>query len=96
MNRRSKFETRISPHPPLSPQRLCHNEENTMFVILNPSPFVILSETKGLDFRLRVNSVKNLIISTESIIEILRLSPQNDITTQSLRKGCDDRRGFRK
>jgi hypothetical protein len=55
-----------------------------MFVILNPSPFVTLSETKGLDFRLRVNSVKNLIISTESIIEILRLTPQNDITTQSL------------
>jgi hypothetical protein len=32
-----------------------------------------------------LNEVKNLIISTESIIEILRLSPQNDITTQSLR-----------
>ncbi len=31
-----------------------------------------------------LNEVKNLIISTESIIEILRLSPQNDITTQSL------------
>ena len=28
--------------------------------------------------------VKNLIISTESIVEILRLMPQNDITTQSL------------
>ncbi len=31
-----------------------------------------------------LNEVKNLIISTESIREILRLSPQNDITTQSL------------
>ena len=30
-----------------------------------------------------LNEVKNLMISTESIIEILRLSPQNDITTQS-------------
>ncbi len=54
-----------------------------MFVILNPSPPVTLSEAKGLGSCLRVNSVKNLIISTESIIEILRLSPQNDITTQS-------------
>ena len=32
-----------------------------------------------------LNEVKNLIISTESIIDILRLSPQNDITTQSRR-----------
>ena len=31
-----------------------------------------------------LNEVKNLMISTESIIEILRLSPQNDIATQSL------------
>jgi len=31
-----------------------------------------------------LNEVKNLMISSESIIEILRLSPQNDITTQSL------------
>jgi hypothetical protein len=34
-----------------------------------------------------LNEVKNLIISTESIIEILRLMPQNDITTQSRRGG---------
>ena len=32
-----------------------------------------------------LNEVKNLIISTESIIEILRLTPQNDIETQSRR-----------
>jgi len=38
---------------------------------------------------LRAGSVKNLIISTESIIEILRLSPQNDITTQSLAGECN-------
>ncbi len=31
-----------------------------------------------------LNEVKNLIISTESIREILRLSPQNDIATESL------------
>jgi hypothetical protein len=31
-----------------------------MVVILNPSPFVTLSEAKGLDYRLRINSVKNL------------------------------------
>ncbi len=30
-----------------------------------------------------LNEVKNLIISTESIIEILRLPPQDDIATQS-------------
>jgi hypothetical protein len=30
-------------------------------VILNPSLFVTLSETKGLDFGLRVNSVKDLM-----------------------------------
>ncbi len=30
-----------------------------------------------------LNEVKNLIISTESIIEILRLMPQDDIATQS-------------
>jgi hypothetical protein len=46
-------------------ERLCHNGEFEMIVILN--------------------EVKNLIISTESIIEILRLMPQNDITTQSLK-----------
>ncbi len=55
-------------------------------VILNPSP-VIPSEAKNLDFELRAGSVKDLIISTESIREILRLTPQNDITTQSLVKG---------
>jgi hypothetical protein len=33
-----------------------------MFVILNPSPCVTLSEAKGLGFRLRVNSVK-LVLS---------------------------------
>ena len=40
-----------------------------MFVIPNPA----------------LGGMKNLIISTESIREILRLTPQNDITTQSLR-----------
>ena len=54
---------------------VCHSE---------PFAPVTLSEAKGLDIWLRVNSVKNLMISTESIIEILRLSPQNDIVTQSL------------
>jgi hypothetical protein len=32
-----------------------------------------------------LSEAKNLIISNESTTEILRLSPQNDITTQSLR-----------
>jgi hypothetical protein len=32
-----------------------------------------------------LNEVKNLTISTESIIEILRLTPQNDIVTESPR-----------
>jgi len=35
--------------------------QKTLFVILNPSPCVTLSEAKGLAFWLRVNSVKNLI-----------------------------------
>ena len=52
-------------------------------VILSPS-LVILSETKDLGFWLRINSAKNLIISNELTVEILRLSPQNDIKTQSL------------
>jgi hypothetical protein len=30
-----------------------------------------------------LSEAKNLIISTESTIEILRLSPQNDIATQA-------------
>ena len=54
-----------------------------MFVILNPSPFVTLSETKGPDLKLRVNSVKNLMESVTWLAEILRLMPQNDIVTQS-------------
>jgi len=57
------------PDPPLPLKRLCHNEGNAMFVILNPSPCVTLTlsepKGKGLAFWLRVNSVKNLI---ESII----------------------------
>jgi len=56
-----------------------------MFVILNPSPCVTLSEAKGLVFWLRVNSVKNLRESIDYKTEILRLTPQNDITTQSPR-----------
>ncbi|HJX60848.1 MAG TPA: hypothetical protein VJ462_06125 [Thermodesulfobacteriota bacterium] len=55
-----------------------------MLVILNPSP-VILNEVKNLCHWLRVNSVKNLIESIGWKTEILRLMPQNDITTQSLR-----------
>jgi hypothetical protein len=54
-----------------------------MFVILNPSPFVTLSpfaslrinSAKDLAFWLRVNSVKNRMISVESIIEILPCLP---------------------
>ena len=33
-----------------------------------------------------LNEVKNLMILNDSVAEILRLSPQNDITTQSLRR----------
>ena len=74
--------------------RLCRNKGIGVFVILNPSPCVTLSEAKGLAFGLRVNSVKNLMISTESIIEILRLSPQNDITKQSPRGEGEGGDGF--
>jgi hypothetical protein len=52
-----------------------------MLVILNPSPFVTLSEAKGLVRRLRINSVKNLVELIGWKTEILRLLPQNDITT---------------
>jgi len=38
------------PNCPPLPWRLCHNEGNGMFVILNPSPCVTLSEAKGLAF----------------------------------------------
>jgi len=38
------------PNDPPLPWRLCHNEGNGMFVILNPSPCVTLSEAKGLAF----------------------------------------------
>ena len=54
-------------------RRLCHNEGNAMFVILNPSPCVTLSEAKGLAFWLRVNSVKNV---TRSVI----LNPSPSVT----------------
>jgi hypothetical protein len=59
--------------------RLCRNVETAMRVILNPSP-VILSEAKNLDIWLRAGSVKNLIESLGYKTEILRLTPQNDIT----------------
>jgi hypothetical protein len=42
-----------------------------MVVILNPA----------------LGGMKNLMISTKSTIEILRLSPQNDITTQFRMEG---------
>ena len=58
-------------YPPLPPEDCVAIGDLLMVVILNPSAL------------LRMNSVKNLIISTESTIEILRLPPQNDITTQS-------------
>jgi hypothetical protein len=86
---------------PLPLERLCLNVESSNFVILNPSLAVILSpspvtlsETKGLDLwlrinsakdldvRLRVNSVKNLRQSISFKTEILRLTPQNDFATQ--------------
>ena len=53
-----------------------------MPVSVFPLALVILSEAK------------NLIISTESTIEILRLSPQNDITTRLLKEGEGDFRGL--
>ena len=71
---------------------MCHPERS-------PAPHGVQGEAKGLGFRLRVNSVKNL---TRSVIlnevkdlmgsfadaqDRLRLTPQNDIATQSLAKG---------
>jgi len=53
--------------------------QDALFVILNPSPCVNLSEVKGLGFRLRVNSVKNLKNLACYKFEILRFTPQNDI-----------------
>jgi hypothetical protein len=40
-----------------------------------------------------LNEVKNLMNSSESSIEILRLSPQNDITTRFL-TGEDENEGM--
>jgi hypothetical protein len=54
-----------TPHPSLPLKKLCHNEGDAMFVILN--------------------EVKNLIESISYKTEILRLTPQNDIVTQSPR-----------
>src|SRR4030095_11261805 len=50
---------------PRSHRRLCRNDENAAFVILN--------------------EVKNLMDSIRYTTQILRLPPQNDITTQSLK-----------
>ena len=54
-----------NPPSPSFSKRLCRNEGDAMFVILN--------------------EVKNLIESISYRAEILRLAPQNDITTQSIR-----------
>ena len=45
--------TRSTPASILPHQRLCHNGRKAMFVILNPSPFVTLTEAKGLGFLLQ-------------------------------------------
>ncbi len=59
---------------------------NTIAIILSPSPAVTLSEEKGLGLGSELK-----IDSTESIIEILRLTPQNDIAKQSFSEGgCED------
>jgi len=51
-----------------------------------PSRARRLYRNRGSAMFVILNRVKNLMISTESIREILRLSPQNDITTQPLLK----------
>ncbi len=56
--------TLISPLPTSSRDCVVIGELLTV-VILNPSPAVTLSETKGLDLWLRINSVKSLKILTE-------------------------------
>ena len=61
------------------------------FVILNPSHYVILSVAKNLSVLLRINSVKNLMISTYYETEILRLGPQNDIATQPPSRGMTEK-----
>jgi hypothetical protein len=57
-------------------ERLCRNEGNTMFVILN--------EVKNLTQSVILNGVKDLRSSFAFAQDKLRLRPQNDITTQSL------------
>ena len=52
--------------------------QSALSVILNPS-HVILSEAKNLIALLRVDSANNLIITTCYKLEILWLTPQNDI-----------------
>ena len=71
----------LNPSPVIvNPSRVILNPSR---VILNPSR-VILNEVKNLCHWLRVNSVKNLTESISPKTEILRLTPQNDITTKSL------------
>ena len=55
----------------------CHSERS-------PAPHGVQGEAKNLDFWLRISSVKNLRESISYKTKILRLTPQNDITTQSL------------
>ncbi len=52
----------------------------------NP-PLERLCRNRGIMMFVILSEAKNLIISTESTMEILRLTPQNDITTQSLKGG---------
>jgi hypothetical protein len=66
----------MSSNPPSSPFRDCVViGGKAILVILNPSPFVTLSEAKGLVRRLRINSVKNLIESIGWKKEILPCLP---------------------
>jgi hypothetical protein len=58
------------PREKLSAWRLCRNDENAAFVILN--------------------EVKNLMDSIRYTTQILRLPPQNDITTQSHGEGGNE------
>src|SRR4030067_2354740 len=57
---------------------MCHSEP---YAMRHPE------RSEGSRFWLRVNSVKNLTKSMRYKTEILRLEPQNDITTQPLDRG---------
>jgi len=80
--------------PSLSAGRLCRNNGNAMFVILNPSPLCHPEQSEGSYLaqgklreacteRSEVTQQILHFVQDDTSCQILRLKPQNDIATQS-------------